>query len=192
MADLKSLTQSVIGREEAKFDQLFQEYREEQLKELEQKKEQLREANQIERQKVEANRLKQHEIALGSTQLRQRNDMLAIKQNIIQQFITDVKDQLTALSPELIQEFIWNVIKELPSQEGIKLILGSETFYKLDDKFEDFKKAGLEVENEPLKGASGFILEQGNTQYNYLFDNLVNDYREQLQHLVVEKLFNDK
>ncbi len=192
MADLKSLTQSVIGREEAKFDQLFQEYREEQLKELEQKKEQLREENQIERQKVETNRLKQHEIALGSTQLRQRNDMLAIKQNIIQQFITDVKDQLTALSPELIQEFIWNVIKELPSQEGIKLILGSETFYKLDDKFEDFKKASIEVENEPLKGASGFILEQGNTQYNYLFDNLVNDYREQLQHLVVEKLFNDK
>ena len=67
MADLKSLTQSVIGREEAKFDQLFQEYREEQLKELEQKKEQLREENQIERQKVETNRLKQHEISLGST-----------------------------------------------------------------------------------------------------------------------------
>ena len=131
MADLKSLTQSVIGREEAKFDQLFQEYREEQLKELEQKKEQLREENQIERQKVETNRLKQHEIALGSTQLRQRNDMLAIKQNIIQQFITDVKDQLTALSPELIQEFIWNVIKELPSQEGIKLILGKRNFLQV-------------------------------------------------------------
>ena len=185
MADINGLTNSVIEREQAKVDQAVQAYEQEQAAETETKKENLKQIFVKRKLKLEQESKRQLDISLNSESLRKRDQILDTKQAIISDYIAQVKHSFEQLDAETTKKFIESVLNEYSNPEQYEIVLGEKT----SDLLNNSLQVNATVSNETVAGKAGFVLRQGSIEYNYLFDNLVEEKTSSLQRLIVDKIF---
>ena len=151
--------------------------------------------------------LAEHEVA-KKTQLKQRAKQLwdkekqslvnASKKEILQEkrrLLDSVFDEVYSLmsgwSGVTLVQFIQSAVAQLPKQEKITLVLGEATASQLsqEDIHQLTNTSELEVSQTTLKQKVGFVLQQSGIEYNYLFDAILKDLKQEYSPELAKKAF---
>ncbi|KAA9300212.1 MULTISPECIES: V-type ATP synthase subunit E [Aerococcus] len=193
MATIQNLTQDVLAKisqeEDAKFksgkEKLEQETaaREKRIqKDAEDKKASLEDqaARNLDRKKQGYNN-------------QMRNQVLAKKQDLIQDVYTEAVTRLTELPENEFIEFVKGALSQLNSDQATVLQLGSQSEKQLTEQGlaalqSEFPQ--LQGADQSLRGQGGFILSQEGMDYNFTFDQIIEEQEEALSAEISKRAFN--
>lgn len=163
-----------------------------------QKEAEKRQKEILERAQKEAEELKRR--ILGMAQLDARKEMLAAKQELIEEAFQGALESLSNLDDPAYLDVLRRMLLDAVKTGDEVVILSSRDRARIPDNFwEDLKKelsadgkAGkLTVEETETEISGGFILQSGGVEINNTFAALLEMYRDELEVEVASLLFRE-
>ena len=139
----------------------------------------------MESAKIEAEKAKAKE--LSSADMQAKKKILAKKQELIEQTIQKVKEKLLSLSEAENEKVILSMLEKVGVNSEVEVILPSKAQSALK---EAVKKAGYKISDEARDILGGFIIKDGDIEYNYSFESIIIVQREELEQTAAKILFN--
>lgn len=145
----------------------------------------------------EANRLAQerYQNIVTLARVKVRNEILAVKQDLINDVFDRVFKKMTRMSREDFQKLAWNLLAKYPPQEQVKLMVGKKNRDFIDRVFVEklnikLKSPGRFVLTEPDRDFDyGFYLVTDWLEIDLTFDGILRSIREQMEMEVIKILF---
>lgn len=120
-----------------------------------------------------------------------KKEILQEKRRLLDSVFDEVYSLMSGWSGVTLVQFIQSAVAQLPKQEKITLVLGEATASQLSQ--EDIHRltnaSELEVSQTTLKQKVGFVLQQSGIEYNYLFDALLKDLKQEYSPELAKKAF---
>jgi len=119
------------------------------------------------------------------------NEILQEKRRLLDSVFDEVYSLMSGWSGVTLVQFIQSAVAQLPKQEKITLVLGEATASQLsqEDIHQLTSASELEVSKMTLKQKVGFVLQQSGIEYNYLFDALLKDLKQEYSPELAKKAF---
>lgn len=137
----------------------------------------------IEKANSEAEMMKDR--VVSSAELKVRDEKLKAKQKVMDKVFLMAKESLKGLSEDEFSSFITKTTEKIEIKGKGSLVVPSGKKEMIESKIKD-----LEIlEDENLE--SGFILKDDDVIYNYTFDSLVDEIREELEGEIAKNLFQE-
>ncbi|MDX9916718.1 MAG: V-type ATP synthase subunit E [Gudongella sp.] len=185
MSKLDSLTQRILDDAKEKADSILseadrksKELLDAKVREAEASKEKL-----IERATSEAAMIKDR--VVSSAELKVRDEKLTAKQEMLDKVFSMAKDRLKELDDSQYKDFLDSTLKQIE-------IKGTGTLMVPSSKkavAEGVVKSLSVVVDEKIE--SGFMIKDDDIIYNYTFDSLVDDLRDQIEAEIAIELFKE-
>lgn len=120
-----------------------------------------------------------------------KKEILQEKRRLLDSVFDEVYSLMSGWSGVTLVQFIQSAVAQLPKQEKITLVLGEATASQLSQEdIHQLKNASeLEVSQTTLKQKVGFVLQQSGIEYNYLFDALLKDLKQEYSPELAKKAF---
>lgn len=192
MADLKLLTERVIEKEKSAVQQQISAAEEKAQAELETAKQEAETEKENRKKQIDERLKREHEISKNTVQVKKRNDVLAVKQRILSDAYSEAYDVLCNMDAKTTQTFLGNVLQQFKQQDHVELVLGEETYSKIEPNWvESLTIDGTRVTlaEETVKGKAGAVIKKEGIEYNYLFDALIADIKNDIIQSVSQQLF---
>jgi len=122
---------------------------------------------------------------ISSAELKVRDEKLTAKQKVMDKVFIMAKDSLKSLSTEEYSNFLKATLEKVSinGKGSLRVPLGKkEIAQSVANNIEIFEDESLE---------SGFILRDDDIIYNYTFDSLVDEVREELEGEIAKNLFQE-
>lgn len=192
MADLKLLTERVVEKEKAAMRKEIEETKiqaEEELQAFESEEVQKRT-----RQKEEIkNKAEQrYTIRKNTLEIKRRNEVLAGKQNILNAVFKEANTKLDNLDKADFKTFTLGVLNQFDEDAALTIKLGAKSAAIFDKTWLDAftgKTFTVRVSEETIANESGFIIEKDGIDYNFLFNNLIEDIKMDILPEISKELF---
>ena len=121
-----------------------------------------------------------------------KKEVLRVKRELLESVFEDVLQVMSTWSGETLRLFIESAIRNLPKQQQTTLTFGEDTVSRLSDE----DKAALTsqfafvyIDEATLPKKAGFVLKQEGIEYNYLFEALIEDLKEEYSPILARKAF---
>ncbi|WP_314355096.1 hypothetical protein [uncultured Granulicatella sp.] len=120
-----------------------------------------------------------------------KKEILQEKRRLLDSVFDEVYSLMSGWSGVTLVQFIQSAVAQLPKQEKITLVLGEATASQLsqEDIHQLTNVSELEVSQTTLKQKVGFVLQQSGIEYNYLFDALLKDLKQEYSPELAKKAF---
>lgn len=120
-----------------------------------------------------------------------KKEILQEKRRLLDSVFDEVYSLMSGWSGVTLVQFIQSAVAQLPKQGKITLVLGEATASQLSQEdIHQLKNASeLEVSQTTLKQKVGFVLQQSGIEYNYLFDALLKDLKQEYSPELAKKAF---
>lgn len=120
-----------------------------------------------------------------------KKEILQEKRRLLDSVFDEVYSLMSGWSGVTLVQFIQSAVAQLPKQEKITLVLGEATASQLsqEDIHQLTNASELEVSQTTLKQKVGFVLQQSGIEYNYLFDALLKDLKQEYSPELAKKTF---
>ena len=120
-----------------------------------------------------------------------KKEILQEKRRLLDSVFDEVYSLMSGWSGVTLVQFIQSAVAQLPKQEKITLVLGEATASQLsqEDIHQLTNTSELEVAQTTLKQKVGFVLQQSGIEYNYLFDALLKDLKQEYSTELAKKAF---
>lgn len=120
-----------------------------------------------------------------------KKEILQEKRRLLDSVFDEVYSLMSGWSGVTLVQFIQSAVAQLPKQEKITLVLGEATASQLsqEDIHQLTNASELEVSQTTLKQKGGFVLQQSGIEYNYLFDALLKDLKQEYSPELAKKAF---
>lgn len=120
-----------------------------------------------------------------------KKEILQEKRRLLDSVFDEVYSLMSGWSGVTFVQFIQSAVAQLPKQEKITLVLGEATASQLsqEDIHQLTSASELEVSQTTLKQKVGFVLQQSGIEYNYLFDALLKDLKQEYSPELAKKAF---
>ena len=120
-----------------------------------------------------------------------KKEILQEKRRLLDSVFDEVYSLMSGWSGVTLVQFIQSAVAQLPKQEKITLVLGEATASQLsqEDIHQLTSASELEVSQTTLKQKVGFALQQSGIEYNYLFDALLKDLKQEYSPELAKKAF---
>lgn len=120
-----------------------------------------------------------------------KKEILQEKRRLLDSVFDEVYSLMSGWSGVTLVQFIQSAVAQLPKQEKITLVLGEATASQLsqEDIHQLTNASELEVSLTTLKQKVGFVLQQSGIEYNYLFDALLKDLKQEYSPELAKKAF---
>ena len=120
-----------------------------------------------------------------------KKEILQEKRRLLDSVFDEVYSLMSGWSGVTLVQFIQSAVAQLPKQEKITLVLGEATASQLsqEDIHQLTNTSELEVAQTTLKQKVGFVLQQSGIEYNYLFDALLKDLKQEYSPELAKKAF---
>ena len=120
-----------------------------------------------------------------------KKEILQEKRRLLDSVFDEVYSLMSGWSGVTLVQFIQSAVAQLPKQEKITLVLGEATASQLsqEDIHQLTSASELEVSQTTLKQKVGFVLQQSGIEYNYLFDALLKDLKQEDSPELAKKAF---
>ena len=120
-----------------------------------------------------------------------KKEILQEKRRLLDSVFDEVYFLMSGWSGVTLVQFIQSAVAQLPKQEKITLVLGEATASQLsqEDIHQLTNASELEVSLTTLKQKVGFVLQQSGIEYNYLFDALLKDLKQEYSPELAKKAF---
>lgn len=120
-----------------------------------------------------------------------KKEILQEKRRLLDSVFDEVYSLMSGWSGVTLVQFIQSAVAQLPKQGKITLVLGEATASQLsqEDIHQPTNASELEVSQTTLKQKVGFVLQQSGIEYNYLFDALLKDLKQEYSSELAKKAF---
>lgn len=193
MSDLKLITDRIIEKKKAEIQEKIRQT------ELEAKETIALAEVKIEEEKIKQMKLIDSRLAedfeknKNSLENQRRDEILSEKQHFLSAIFEDAQTTMEQWSESEFQQFLLSVLVQFNSLEKIEVAIGEDSKTKVSESWIiDVVQKSLPVNltDETINKKTGFIIkDQTGIQYNYLFDSLITEIRNQLIPSVSKKLF---
>jgi len=185
MSNLDNLTQKILEDAKNKASEIVDEAEKKnrslinhRVKEANEKKEKV-----IEKAAAEAQMLKSR--VISSAELKVRDEKLSAKQEVMDKVFQMAKDKLSNLDKKDYLDYVKASLEKIRTDGRPTLLIPVGKMDQLKELSADLEL----VEDPSVK--SGYILKDGEIVYNYTFDALVDEIREDLEGEIAQKLFEE-
>ena len=120
-----------------------------------------------------------------------KKEILQEKRRLLDSVFDEVYSLMSGWSGVTLVQFIQSAVAQLPKQGKITLVLGEATASQLsqEDIHQLTSASELEVSKMTSKQKVGFVLQQSGIEYNYLFDALLKDLKQEYSPELAKKAF---
>lgn len=193
MADLKLLTERVVEKEKTTLRQSVEEKKKNSEDEIQAASARAEQEKQEQKAVIDEELQQEYTIRKNTLDVQKRNDVLAHKQQILSKILADTKEQLKQVDQETFRTFLSDVLKQFEGQGEVGLVLGEQTQGLVDQDWlsqQNFSDLRITLNDETEQNEAGVIVQKDGIDYNFLFDELVDDMRTNLLPEISKELFN--
>ena len=185
MSNLDNLTQKILEDAKNKASEIVDEAEKKNRSLVSHR---VKEANErrdkiVEKAAAEAQMLKSR--VISSAELKVRDEKLTAKQEVMDKVFQMAKDKLSNLDNDDYLEFVKASLENTKTEGKPTLLVPKGK----KDQLEELSTAVELVEDPSVQ--SGYILKDGEIVYNYTFEALVDEIREDLEGEIAQKLFEE-
>lgn len=191
MADLKLLTDRLMENKRSEIQVVIQEAEKEAQQLIQASNENLAVEKQRRQERIQAEQKAQYEKDKNALSNQKRNQLLAEKQQAITAVFDSAKERMEQLNQEEFQQFLAAVLEQYENKE-VELVVGEKSRSFVSSQWiEKQNQAGkaVRLSDEQVSKKAGFVIRHKGIDYNYIFDALVDDTREDVLPTVSQKLF---
>lgn len=191
MADLKLLTDRLMENKRSEIQVVIQEAEKEAQQLIQASTEELAMEKQRRQERIQAEQKAQYEKDKNALSNQKRNQLLSKKQNDITAVFDSAKERMEQLNQEEFQQFLATVLEQYENKE-VELVVGEKSRSFVSSQWiEKQNQAGnnVRLSDEQVSKKAGFVIRHKGIDYNYIFDALVDDTREDVLPTVSQKLF---
>ncbi|MFL2104223.1 V-type ATP synthase subunit E [Desemzia sp. FAM 23991] len=191
MADLKLLTDRLMENKRSEIQVVIQEAEKEAQQLIQASNENLATEKQRRQERIQAEQMAQYEKDKNALSNQKRNQLLAEKQQAITAVFDSAKERMEQLNQEEFQQFLAAVLEQYENKE-VELVVGEKSCSFVSSQWiEKQNQAGkaVRLSDEQVSKKAGFVIRHKGIDYNYIFDALVDDTREDVLPTVSQKLF---
>ncbi|MFL2099419.1 V-type ATP synthase subunit E [Desemzia sp. FAM 24101] len=191
MADLKLLTDRLMENKRSEIQVVIQEAEKEAQQLIQASTEELAMEKQRRQERIQAEQKAQYEKDKNALSNQKRNQLLAEKQQAITAVFDSAKERMEQLNQEEFQQFLAAVLEQYENKE-VELVVGEKSRSFVSSQWiEKQNQAGnnVRLSDEQVSKKAGFVIRHKGIDYNYIFDALVDDTREDVLPTVSQKLF---
>lgn len=192
MADIQTLTKNVLDKVTAKHEKQFQEVKAEADEATAAKKAQIdeqtknRKAHLEDASQAELQRQKQSYV----NEL--RNETLQSKQQLIENVYGEAVTRMNAMDSGQFSALIRGAVSQLNISEAFQVLVGdkSQNILSATDRDQlQSEVANLSFSEETVKNRSGFILASEGMDYNFTFEAIINELKNELAPEIAKRGF---
>lgn len=139
---------------------------------------------------------KEHHQQMQRLESLARQETLSLKQDFLQRLFGEAVDEMNGWDTLATQSFCAKGIAAVPDLPGSTVILGEYAVSKLTAEWLDVVNAGkknpLVFSDTVEPKVGGFIVSQGGIEYNFIFENLVQEVQKQESFAIAAVLFQER
>ncbi len=193
MKELDALSNQITTRVKEEGQRKVAKKEQELAEILEENRVRLVEQQKVQKTAIETRSKNDYSRQVQSLANEKRNRILAEKQNILTAVYEEAVEKMGNWDAERFQSFVQAVLRKFDKND-LKIIPGEKTNAHFTDAFKTTLKeefSGMTVASETVSNKAGFIVEVGGIDYNFLFDQVVaeikNDFSSKLASLAFQK-----
>ena len=194
MADLKENVEHISETEKNSIrNQLTEAERKAEL-EIRQAKTTAEEKLVEEKEKITNDLKNEFQMKENTQDVTYRNSVLREKQKVIQKILRDATKKLNEIPAEDFMKLIANALGNVDVTQKVELYIGNYSKDLMDQEWLNEYlpwNHHVEVQENTVKNKAGFLIQQGNIDYNYFFDDLIAENQQELLTHITSELFED-
>ena len=198
MSDIRKLTTKIVEDAQKKQAHLIEEAEKEIAKKERIKKQQLEKEVAAHLARYEKELQKELSLKVSDLHVKSRNRMLAAKQQVLDELFADAKEQLQNITAEDFAAFVERKLALVQLTGTVELVFGSKSAPLVSDTMIQRWQAQFEpdltiqVAKETIPNRSGVVFKQGEVEFNFIFEALLESKEEELSYQLIAFIFNQE
>ena len=198
MSDIRKLTTKIVEDAQKKQAHLIEEAEKEIAKKERIKKQQLEKEVAAHLARYEKELQKELSLKVSDLHVKSRNRMLAAKQQVLDELFAEAKEQLQNITAEDFDAFVERKLALVQLTGTVELVFGSKSAPLVSDTMIQRWQAQFEpdltiqVAKETIPNRSGVVFKQGEVEFNFIFEVLLESKEEELSYQLIAFIFNQE
>ena len=198
MSDIRKLTTKIVEDAQKKQAHLIEEAEKEIAKKERIKKQQLEKEVAAHLARYEKELQKELSLKVSDLHVKSRNRMLAAKQQVLDELFADAKEQLQNITAEDFDAFVERKLALVQLIGTVELVFGSKSAPLVSETMIQRWQAQFEpdltiqVAKETIPNRSGVVFKQGEVEFNFIFEALLESKEEELSYQLIAFIFNQE
>lgn len=198
MSDIRKLTTKIVEDAQKKQAHLIEEAEKEIAKKERIKKQQLEKEVAAHLARCEKELQKELSLKVSDLHVKSRNRMLAAKQQVLDELFAEAKEQLQNITAEDFDAFVERKLALVQLTGTVELVFGSKSAPLVSDTMIQRWQAQFEpdltiqVAKETIPNRSGVVFKQGEVEFNFIFEVLLESKEEELSYQLIAFIFNQE
>ena len=198
MSDIRKLTTKIVEDAQKKQAHLIEEAEKEIAKKERIKKQQLEKEVAAHLARYEKELQKELSLKVSDLHVKSRNRMLAAKQQVLDELFADAKEQLQNITAEDFDAFVERKLALVQLTGTVELVFGSKSAPFVSETMIQRWQAQFEpdltiqVAKETIPNRSGVVFKQGEVEFNFIFEALLESKEEELSYQLIAFIFNQE
>lgn len=195
MSDITQLTNKIIQDAKRKKEQLLKESKKEIQQKEELDKKRLAEQSQENIKRYEKELQTDLSLKVSDLHVTSRNKVLAAKQAVLDELFSEARQKLQELSAEEFEDFVTKNLQKAQLSGPAEMVLGENSLhYATEEAIQKWRasvqpQADLVIAKQTIPRRSGFLLRQGDIEFNFIFESLLNASEEDLSNQLLQLIF---
>ena len=198
MSDIRKLTTKIVEDAQKKQAHLIEEAEKEIAKKERIKKQQLEKEVAAHLARYEKELQKELSLKVSDLHVKSRNRMLAAKQQVLDELFAEAKEQLQNITAEDFAAFVERKLALVQLTGTVELVFGSKSAPLVSETMIQRWQAQFEpdltiqVAKETIPNRSGVVFKQGEVEFNFIFEALLESKEEELSYQLIAFIFNQE
>ena len=198
MSDIRKLTTKIVEDAQKKQAHIIEEAEKEIAKKERIKKQQLEKEVAAHLARYEKELQKELSLKVSDLHVKSRNRMLAAKQQVLDELFADAKEQLQNITAEDFDAFVERKLALVQLTGTVELVFGSKSAPLVSETMIQRWQAQFEpdltiqVAQETIPNRSGVVFKQGEVEFNFIFEALLESKEEELSYQLIAFIFNQE
>lgn len=198
MSDIRKLTTKIVEDAQKKQAHLIEEAEKEIAKKERIKKQQLEKEVAAHLARCEKELQKELSLKVSDLHVKSRNRMLAAKQQVLDELFAEAKEQLQNITAEDFDAFVERKLALVQLTGTVELVFGSKSAPLVSETMIQRWQAQFEpdltiqVAKETIPNRSGVVFKQGEVEFNFIFEALLESKEEELSYQLIAFIFNQE
>lgn len=198
MSDIRKLTTKIVEDAQKKQAHLIEEAEKEIAKKERIKKQQLEKEVEAHLARYKKELQKELSLKVSDLHVKSRNRILAAKQQVLDELFADAKEQLQNITAEDFDAFVERKLALVQLTGTVELVFGSKSAPLVSETMIQRWQAQFEpdltiqVAKETIPNRSGVVFKQGEVEFNFIFEALLESKEEELSYQLIAFIFNQE
>jgi len=198
MSDITNLTDKITQDAQKKKEQYIKQAKQEIEKNEQYRKKQIEKQTEDNLKQYEKELRSELSLKVSDIHVKARSKLLAAKQKLLKELFAESLKKIKALPEEEFNQFVVSNIKQVQLQGDVEMLVAQDSIKYITPENKKVwqqaaaPKINLSVSEKTAPRRGGFLLRQGDIEYNFTFEAILNTSEEELSGELLNLLFEDE